>query len=212
MAPNYPGGEWAYWLDNAMAAASIGYVLKSVVRVRQSAETLALLLVDPMLICNTHPWYPRKIESFRVRTVDGTRLLNPICDYFIWTESGTALLPAFVECELSGLGGDFALANGLSVLSWTPLSLQGIIVHRKEVGDLYLDLCRSYSPDTWLVYVHKKGNDHCWKTWSRPGDLSDPEGIYTEAQCAAGLCGNTNSCILSQGATCRIRWAGATWV
>jgi len=110
---------------------------------------------------------------------------------------------AYVEVELTGLGGLFEEYNGTHLLIYDYDSSGYYVDVWSPYTPLWLSFARIYAnPERCVVRVVPPGAEI---TWVLEG--LDIEGTYLFDECTS----EDNSCELSAGATCCVRWAGATW-
>ena len=168
-----------------------------------------------------------RLKNFRIGIDGQANLVNEVKRVAdVWGGGPDGHVGGFVDVELTGLGGDFALADGV----WTlPLKVGQPLgegpqytfmwwaAYLPDISDLWLHVRWYHFLTQYKVFVGNRAEDpylnHCWKSWSKgAGSIDDPEGSYSEDSCDASACADGESCALSGGATCRIRWAGATWL
>ena len=131
-----------------------------------------------------------------------------------------ALLAAYVEIEIAGLAGDLAHFNGSEICYLAITSVPSPLAADRYVAVDVVQNAGGGGPTgpqlNWRNTVSKwsmsvADSPGCRKNWTKAGTVEDPEGAYTENVCNAVTCSDANTCTDSAGATCRVRWAGATW-
>ena len=176
-------------------------VTQPILRTPHNSDIYAVLLIDPAAI----PAFGTDKTQWRCSTGTDIRIINPVMKSSL--SPGGQRVPRYAEVELAGLAGDFAPYNGTKMLlnsfanysNWIDITgkLQLLSFSRPVVG--------------WGWEVHLDLQSNCRKYWHRSWVVSDPEGTYAEYSCSDSNCVDGNSCENSAGATCRVRWAGATW-
>jgi len=180
----------------------------SALRIRGTAATLCGLLVDIV------PFYNNIDTCSACRIYDGatTMAINPLVYGPAVFGGASHHFAGFVEVEFAGLGGDFAMYNGIHTLA-----AQGAadIEYRGTFfsGRPYVNwVAVPPNGPAWFITLYGGGLATCQSVWKLANPENDPEGVYALAWCNDGTCPDPTSCAASAGATCRLKWAGATWV
>ena len=106
-----------------------------------------------------------------------------------------------LSVTLAGLAGDFAVWNGVNVITFGVLPLQPNFWFLASNGDNVRLFYFAATPE-FRVIVRGNGDSHCEKTWNKTTDVHTPCGTYSEYACTATGCADGNSCTNSAGATC----------
>lgn len=173
---------------------------------------------DPTTNWSGRVW-TENVRNSHVQTTDGLKVINPLTTYTPIRPVDPApagLLPAFMEVEFANLGGDLEGFNGVHVCQMANLDLGGgasRTFYHSMTADLYIaTIWTSLLIDRWDVYLALEPGILCLKRWQKSTTMEDIEGSYRAYLCGANACNNVNTCSLSSSATCRVRWAGATWL
>jgi len=194
-------------------------VIEPKLRLKTNNGIHAVLLLNPDEI----PSFPQNWTQWRIQTNSYKRIINSKVIVNVYPSS-LAYVGAFMEVEFSGLGGSLAGVNGVHLLAvhdTDSSNLQNTIYWEdKEEGDEIASAGVYWAPDKGICYATAAYPEPvtaagCYKEWTISVPLSptleDFEGYYTESDCDDTFCSDESTCEKSAGATCRVRWAGATW-
>ncbi len=198
-------GYWGGVLDVGVAALVADRVVTPNLRFGSDPVKAVLLIDEP---ADGPDWGLSKLRNVRTWTPVGLKIINQSSHY------GDPYVAYFIELEFANLGGDMSLFNGSHLLlgpsvvgirlGWHP----GVRVSWYFQGPfLFWD---SEIP-RWYATIQGR-SDRCRMVWNGvTTSEGDPEGDYTKRTCVDSACNDGNTCALSASATCRVRWAGATW-
>ncbi len=154
-------------------------------------------------------------RSMRYQTPGGLLIGNPLVDLSEWGRTNDigskTEVPALVDVRLSGLGGVWSDYNGDHLCGW---GLYNSSTGRYEWADSSLNVVINiqFASTYNRCLVRVDLGLSCYKRWvNYIGASLDIEGSCSEHSCSDSGCTDGDSCYESSGATCKVRYYGATW-